>query len=253
MAYVGNPQAAAFSSRPPKQDLTGASGTSLTLSNSVANAESISLFINNVRQEPTTAYSVSDTTVTLTGSVAASDDIYVIYNSLVLQEVVPPDGSVTDAKITAMAASKLTGALPALNGAALTGLTAAGNADYVEGTFTPLCFKGTSQVTSPSSLEGSYIRFGKMLFVTWYFYKASGSNSTSGNWTIKGIPFSLAIGMPYYSVRSTYFGINGTNYYGDHRWQSNAADALTCYGSQGAANWTSSYIEMSGSGMLRIA
>lgn len=125
MAYVGNPQAAAFSSKPPKQDLTGASGTSLTLSHAVSNAESIDLFINNVRQEPTTAYSVSDTTVTLTGSVVASDDIYVIYNSLALQESVPPDGSVTDAKITAMAASKLTGALPAISGAALTNLPSA--------------------------------------------------------------------------------------------------------------------------------
>ena len=111
MAYVGNPQAAAFSSRPPKQDLTGASGTSLTLSHAVSNAESIDLFINNVRQEPTTAYSASDTTVTLTGSVVATDDIYVIYNSLALQESVPPDGSVSDAKIATMAASKLTGSV----------------------------------------------------------------------------------------------------------------------------------------------
>ena len=132
MGYVGNPQATAFSSKPAKQDLTGASGTSLTLSHAVANAESISLFINNVRQEPTTAYSVSGTAVTLTGSVVASDDIYVIYNSLALQEVVPPDGSVgtaklansavTDAKIDTMAASKLTGALPAISGASLTNL-----------------------------------------------------------------------------------------------------------------------------------
>tara|TARA_Y100000992_G_scaffold56387_1_gene34127 strand:- start:1615 stop:2421 length:807 start_codon:yes stop_codon:yes gene_type:complete len=132
MAYVGNPQAAAFSSRPSKQDLTGASGTSLTLSHAVANAESIDLFINNVRQEPTTAYSVSDTTVTLTGSVVATDDIYVVYNSLALQESVPPDGSVgsakiansaiTDAKIDTMAASKLTGAMPAISGASLTNL-----------------------------------------------------------------------------------------------------------------------------------
>ena len=99
MGYVGNPQATAFSSKPAKQDLTGASGTSLTLSHAVANAESISLFINNVRQEPTTAYSVSGTAVTLTGSVVASDDIYVIYNSLALQEVVPPDGSVGTAKL----------------------------------------------------------------------------------------------------------------------------------------------------------
>jgi microcystin-dependent protein len=99
MGYVGNPQATAFSSKPAKQDLTGASGTSLTLSHAVANSESISLFINNVRQEPTTAYSVSGTAVTLTGSVIASDDIYVIYNSLALQEIVPPDGSVSTAKI----------------------------------------------------------------------------------------------------------------------------------------------------------
>ena len=99
MAYVGNPPAAAFSSRPPKQDLTGATGTSLTLSHAVANAESISLVINNVLQEPTTAYSVTGTAVTLTGSVVATDDIYVVYNALALQESVPPDGSVGTAQL----------------------------------------------------------------------------------------------------------------------------------------------------------
>jgi hypothetical protein len=99
MGYVGNESTNAYSSLPAKQDLTGASGTSLTLSHAVAGPESIDLFINNVRQEPTTAYSVSDTTVTLTGSVVASDDIYVVYNGLALQTIVPPDGSVTSAKL----------------------------------------------------------------------------------------------------------------------------------------------------------
>ena len=99
MAYIGNQQTQGFSSRPPKQDLTGASGTSLTLSHAVANAESISLFINNVRQEPTTAYSTNGTAVTLTGSVVATDDIYVVYNALALQTTVTPDGSVGTAKI----------------------------------------------------------------------------------------------------------------------------------------------------------
>ncbi len=99
MGYVGNQSTNAYSSLPAKQDLTGATGTSLTLSQAVAGPESIDLFINNVRQEPTTAYSVSDTTVTLTGSVVASDDIYVVYNGLALQTIVPPDGSVTSAKI----------------------------------------------------------------------------------------------------------------------------------------------------------
>ena len=99
MGYVGNQSTNAYSSLPAKQDLTGATGTTLTLSQAVAGPESIDLFINNVRQEPTTAYSVSGTTVTLTGSVVASDDIYVVYNGLALQTIVPPDGSVTSAKL----------------------------------------------------------------------------------------------------------------------------------------------------------
>jgi len=99
MGYVGNQSTNSYSSLPAKQDLTGATGTTLTLSHAVAGPESIDLFINNVRQEPTTAYSVSDTTVTLTGSVVATDDIYVVYNGLALQTIVPPDGSVTSAKL----------------------------------------------------------------------------------------------------------------------------------------------------------
>ncbi len=116
MGYVGNQSTNAYSSLPAKQDLTGATGTSLTLSHAVAGPESIDLFINNVRQEPTTAYSVSDTTVTLTGSVVASDDIYVVYNGLALQTIVPPDGSVSTAKIAddAVTSAKLDAILSAL-------------------------------------------------------------------------------------------------------------------------------------------
>ena len=111
MGYVGNQQAEGFVQRPTKQDLTGATGTSLTLTHAVSKEEDIDLYINNVKQEPTTAYTVADTAVTLTGSVVATDDIYVVYNSLALQTVVPPDGSVTNAKIDTMAASKLTGTI----------------------------------------------------------------------------------------------------------------------------------------------
>jgi microcystin-dependent protein len=99
MGYVGNQQAEGFVQRPTKQDLTGATGTSLTLTHAVSKEEDIDLYINNVKQEPTTAYTVADTAVTLTGSVVASDDIYVVYNSLALQTVTPPDGSITEAKL----------------------------------------------------------------------------------------------------------------------------------------------------------
>ena len=90
MAYIGNKSDTAFTSL-LKQDLTGASGTSLTLTHAVANANDIALYINNVRQEPTEAYSVNGTTVTLTGTVSGTDDIYVIYLARAVQTTVPPD------------------------------------------------------------------------------------------------------------------------------------------------------------------
>ena len=97
MGYIGNQQTEGYSQVPPKQDLTGATGTTLTLSNAVASAEGIDLFINNVRQEPTTAYSVAGTAVTLTGSVVASDDIYVVYNSLARQTSTHPSNQALQA------------------------------------------------------------------------------------------------------------------------------------------------------------
>ena len=128
MAYIGNRADTAFTSL-EKQDFSNPSGTSLTLTHPVANANDIALYINNVRQEPTEAYSVSGTTVTLTGSVFNSDNIYVIYLARAVQTTVPPDGSVSTAKIADTAVtnakianstidltSKITGVLPTANG-----------------------------------------------------------------------------------------------------------------------------------------
>ena len=132
MGYVGNQTTNSYSSM-DKQTITGNGGASYTLTHSVANAQEIEVFVNNVRQEPGVAYTVSGTALTMTGNVASSDDFYVIYQGKALQTTVPPDdsvttarindGAVTNAKINTMAASKLTGALPAIDGSSLTGLT----------------------------------------------------------------------------------------------------------------------------------
>jgi hypothetical protein len=98
MAYIGNKADVAFTSL-LKQDLTGASGQTLTLSHAVANENDIALYINNVRQEPISAYTASNVTVNLTGTVSGTDDIYVIYLARAVQTTVPPDGSVTSAKL----------------------------------------------------------------------------------------------------------------------------------------------------------
>jgi len=100
MGYIGNQAVQGYSSIPAKQDLTGATGGTLTLTHAVSSPEAIDLYINNVRQEPTESYGAAGTTVTLNGyTVSASDDIYVVYNALALQTSVPPDGSVTSAKL----------------------------------------------------------------------------------------------------------------------------------------------------------
>ena len=131
MGYVGNQTSNSYSSM-DKQTITGNGGANYTLTHAVANAQEIEVFVNNVRQEAGVAYTVSGTALAMTGNVASSDSLYVIYQGKALQSVVPPDdsvttarindGAVTNAKIDTMAASKLTGALPAIDGSSLTGL-----------------------------------------------------------------------------------------------------------------------------------
>ena len=135
MGYIGNQTSNSYSSI-AKQDLTGVTGSPVkrgfTLDHAVANAQEIEVFVNNVRQEPGVAYTVSGTGLTMTGDVETTDDFYVVFQGKALQTTVPPDdsvttarindGAVTNAKIDTMAASKLTGALPAIDGSSLTGI-----------------------------------------------------------------------------------------------------------------------------------
>ena len=98
MGYIGNQTSNSYSSM-DKQTITGNGGTSYTLTHSVANAQEIEVFVNNVRQEAGVAYTVSGTALTMTGNVASTDDFYVIYQGKALQTTVPPDDSVTTARI----------------------------------------------------------------------------------------------------------------------------------------------------------
>jgi hypothetical protein len=98
MGYVGNQTTTAFTSM-DKQDITGDGTPNYTLSHAVANSNEIEVFVNNVRQEPSVAYSASGTTLTMTGNVASTDDFYVVYQGKSVGTIVPPDGSVSTAKI----------------------------------------------------------------------------------------------------------------------------------------------------------
>jgi len=100
MAYIGNRLADSYTSF-AKQDFTTSATTSYTLDNAVTNENEIALFINFVRQEPTTAYTASGTTLTLSSATSASDDMYCVFLGKALQTVNPPAGSVGLSQLSA--------------------------------------------------------------------------------------------------------------------------------------------------------
>ena len=93
MPYIGNQFNDNFSSL-AKQTITGNGGVNYTLTTPVANENEIEVYVNNVRQDPGVAYTVTDTALTMGGNVTASDSFYVIYQGKAVQTTQPPDNSV---------------------------------------------------------------------------------------------------------------------------------------------------------------
>lgn len=170
MPFLGKQPTAGFASI-IKDDLTGNGTTGpYTLSKQVANANDIAVFVGNVRQEPTDAYTVSGNQLTMTGAVSSSQNFYVLHIAgTVESSVVPADGTITNAKIVGMASSKLTGALPAIDGSALTGISTINEIDSWEmnTSFTP---GGTAFITSNWARSGD----------TAFSYLGTGLTESSG-------------------------------------------------------------------------
>ena len=98
MPYLGNIPAEAFSSF-DKQTITGNGGTSYTLDHPVGSAQEVAIFVNNVRQEPGVAYTVTGTALTMTGDVESTDDFYAIFIGKARLTVNPADNTVTAAML----------------------------------------------------------------------------------------------------------------------------------------------------------
>lgn len=93
MPYLGSAPTTSSQSL-VKQDFSVSATQNYTLSQSVTNANDIALYINNVRQEPTTAYSASGTSLTLTEATTGSDDMYCVYIGRAVGTINPASGSV---------------------------------------------------------------------------------------------------------------------------------------------------------------
>ena len=101
MAYIGNIPAEAYISI-SSQTFTTINGTSYTLSSSVESSEDIALFLNNVRQKPST-YTATGTSLTMSEATTTADELYCVYLGKALQTVNPGAGSVGTSQIADLA------------------------------------------------------------------------------------------------------------------------------------------------------
>ena len=136
MAAIGNsPTQQAFT---PAVDFFSGNGstTAFTLSRPVASVAQVQVTIDNVAQNPSSAYTVSSNTITFTSApLSGTNNIYVYYTSPITQVIAPGQGTVTT---TSLASSTGTGAVvlatsptittPVLGAASATSITVAAGA-----------------------------------------------------------------------------------------------------------------------------
>jgi len=96
-SYLGNIPSNNFVSL-KRQVITGNGGASYTLDYSVSSVNDVAIFVNNVRQNPS-SYSISTTSLTLGGTISSSDSCYVIFLGQGLQTVTPANNTITNAMI----------------------------------------------------------------------------------------------------------------------------------------------------------
>jgi hypothetical protein len=97
MPFIGNKPSNNFVSL-KRQDITGDGTASYTLDYKVASVNDILVYVNHVKQDPS-SMTVSGTSLTMGGNVSSSDDFYVIFLGQALQTVTPADNTITGAML----------------------------------------------------------------------------------------------------------------------------------------------------------
>ena len=120
MAYVGNTPADK-TLKLEKQQFTTSATTSYTLSHSVSDPQDIALFINNVRQNPNSSYTVSGTTLTLSAATASTDTMYCVFLGRAIGTVGIAAGSVTKDKVDFISDSSGSGVISKGDGSSIDG------------------------------------------------------------------------------------------------------------------------------------
>ena len=141
MPFIGKQPTAGFASI-VKDDLTAnGEAQTFTLSKEVANANDIAVFLGNVRQEPTDAYTVNGTTLNMSEVPANGLNFYVLHIAGTTESsVVPADGTISSAKLQPNAVTSThlpIGSIIQVKQTSVTGNLGAGTQDLVSVSITP--------------------------------------------------------------------------------------------------------------------
>jgi len=240
MPFIGNQPALSYTSF-AKQDFTTSATTSYTLDHPVTNENEIALFINFVRQEPTTAYTATNTTLTLTSATSASDDMYCVFLGKAIQTVNPPSGSVGLSQLSATGTKDATTFLRGDNTFAVAG-----------GANTPSFYTSMSANQSYGS-SGSIVKvqFDTELWDTNSDYDNSTNYrftpSVAGKYFVHGCVYVATFVTDSIAGQSVYIRKNGSNYQGvtgPIAYNSNEFNAVgTPFGIAVDMNGSTDYIE----------
>ena len=219
MPYIGNTPADKFLTL-AKQSFSTSATTSYTLDSSISSTQDIALFINNVRQSPVDAYTVSGTALTLTSATAGTDEMYCVYLGKTVGTVSPPNDSVGLDQLSATGTPSSSNFLRGDNAWASAGLSgwsensadndllpASASAgiylgvnsatasnlldDYEFGTFTPSMASTGGSFTTVGTCSGFYTKIGKMVQVQMELSLTT-VGSGSGNIDVTNMPFTSA-------------------------------------------------------------
>jgi hypothetical protein len=156
MSYIG--RSPAYGSA-VSQQITGTNSAGPYTLSYDTSTSGVVVSLDGVVQRNSVDFNIAGTALTFTSTVGTGIIINVVFTGLTLSFPTPSDGSVTDAKITAMAASKLTGTiadarfpatLPAASGVNLTAL----NATNLGSGTVPTARLGTGTASSSTFLRG---------------------------------------------------------------------------------------------------
>jgi hypothetical protein len=175
MPFIGKSPTAGFATIVKDTLTANGSTTQFTLSKQVASATDIAVFVGNVRQEPTTAYTVNGTTLDFgSGNAPATGlDMYVLHiGGTQESSIIPADGTISTAKLVddSVTGAKIennptiAGKITATGGITFGSDTAATNVldDYEEGTFNVgIKVNGAEQPTAVCK----YVKIGAVVHI----------------------------------------------------------------------------------------